>query len=107
MPRGYFYENGALVIKDKANKTVCMVGRLPAENNITGGDQDDGDVDLIVSKNSNDKAEIGEAWSHHDQPLLNLWNSFREQQKSAITHVILSYRAEVFDLECQIDESNI
>ncbi|MCJ1906214.1 hypothetical protein GN208_14125 [Morganella sp. HSTU-ASny43] len=100
-------ENDALVIQDKTNKTVCVVGRLPAVDNITDSARHGGDIDLSACKNSNDKTEIGDTWSHHDHPLLDLWDSFSEQQKSAITQVILSYRAELFDLECQIDESNI
>ncbi|XKD94862.1 hypothetical protein ACISK3_09400 [Morganella morganii] len=53
-------ESGSLTIKYTAGKTVCIVGRLPVVNNIAGDAQNVGDGDLIVSKNSNDKAEIGE-----------------------------------------------
>ncbi|CDG87885.1 hypothetical protein [Xenorhabdus bovienii] len=48
---------------------------------------------------------IGREWSHHDKPIIEIWDLLTAEQKQAIEKTITGYQNEIFSLECQIAES--
>ncbi|MGJ0626050.1 hypothetical protein [Xenorhabdus bovienii] len=44
-------------------------------------------------------------WSHHDKPIIEIWDLLTAEQKQAIEKTITGYQNEIFSLECQIAES--
>ncbi|MBI6550721.1 hypothetical protein [Xenorhabdus lircayensis] len=94
-----------VIIHDRAGTPKVIIGDLSCVPQKLNQTLDISAEKQNVNTSAANECPIGREWSHHDKPIIEIWDSLTTEQKQAIEQVITDYQDEIFSLECQIAES--